>query len=108
MTSVSQASGGSYHHSNVNGSTVAQLTFSGSRVTFQYVSGNNRGKAQVYIENVLVDTIDQYSSKTTYNLTKVYSGLSAGAHTIKVLVSGLKNANAKDDDVSVDAFTVAP
>lgn len=103
--SNAHASGGTYHRSQVTGSQ-ASLTFIGKQVTLKYSKARNQGKAQVYIDNVPVDTIDQYSWTSAFQLSKTYGGLALGPHTVRIRVSGLKNQAATAYWITVDAFVV--
>lgn len=101
-----RASGGSYHRSKVTGAQ-ASLTFNGRQVTFKYGKGPNQGKAQVFIDNVLVETIDQYNRTSIFQQSKTYAGLSLGPHTIRILVTGVRNGASTNYMISVDAFIVS-
>jgi hypothetical protein len=92
------------HYSNVNGHT-ATFTFSGTGVRFISNKKANAGIAKVYIDNVLQQTIDNYSSTELFQqVTYEKTGLSSGSHTLKIEVTNTKNASATDYYISPDAF----
>jgi hypothetical protein len=82
-----------------------QYTFSGTEIRLVATKEANRGKSDVYIDGVFDVTLDQYSA-TTYYQQEIYTkaGLTSGAHTIKVVCKGQKNASATDYYVCIDAF----
>jgi thermitase len=100
-------SGGSTKYSNGTGAT-ATLTFNGTSVVLISCVTSNRGIAKVYIDGIYQQSVDLYSPSTQYQKA-VYtkSGLAAGAHTVKIEVSGTKNAASSNYYVDVDAFDVA-
>jgi beta propeller repeat protein len=100
-------SGGATKYTNSTGAS-ATLTFSGTSVTFLSCATSNRGIAKVYIDGVYQQDVDLYSATTQYQKA-VYtkSGLTSGAHTIKIEVSGIKNPSSSNYYVDVDAFDVS-
>ncbi|TJY42751.1 hypothetical protein E5161_07880 [Cohnella pontilimi] len=99
-------SGGNYHIASVTGS-FSQLTFNGNSVKLLSKTATNRGLADVYIDGVLIKTIDQYSSTTKYQV-KVFeaTGLADGQHTIKVVLTGQKQPASTSTEILIDAFVV--
>jgi hypothetical protein len=85
----------------------AMFTFVGTQVSWIAVKCSNRGIARVYIDGVLQGTVDLYNAATLYRQT-VYTSpvLADGTHTIKVEVTGTKNASATNTYIDVDAFDV--
>ena len=61
----------------------ATLEFEGSKVILTYTSYNNRGLMDVYIDNVKVGTIDQYSNNPKWQQTWSSANLTNGTHTVK-------------------------
>lgn len=90
---------GDMHHSFSPGSYV-EYSFTGTGVgVLGETFTNGATSVRVYIDGVLVDTIDQYS--TERKLREHFygkTGLSSGAHTIKLV-------NNAGGDLVVDAFT---
>ena len=98
--------GGSMRYSNtVNNSVTA--TFTGNNIHWITLKNGDLGKADVYIDDVLVDTVDLYAA-TAVSQADVFSrtNLSSGTHTIKVAVKGEKNSSSTNTYVVHDAFLV--
>lgn len=87
----------------------ASLTFAGSNITVKAIGAkrSDRGKVDIYVDNVLVTTIDMYSATTAYQST-IYqtSGLSSGQHTLTLRVTGTKNAASTASNIDLDCFDV--
>jgi hypothetical protein len=63
------------------------------------------GIANVFLDGRKVASVDQYADSTSYQRTLfTRTGLAPGRHTIQLVVSGSRNANAGDQRVYVDAF----
>jgi hypothetical protein len=99
--------GSTEHNGNIT-SNSAQLSFTGTGVQWIGAKYNSYGKANIYVDGVLkVNGIDQYSSTKQYQqVLYQITGLSSGAHTIKVEVAGTKNASSSGFYVNVDDFRV--
>jgi beta-galactosidase GanA len=83
-------------------------TFSGTAVQWIGPKNNNGGIAAVYIDGSQVATVDTYAAAGKEFQQVLYSttGLSAGSHTIKIVVTGQKNAASSAGTVVVDAINV--
>jgi uncharacterized protein YkwD len=102
--SNASASGGSYRRSNVTGST-AKFVFTGTGVRWIGIMSTTGGIANITIDGVRAGSVDQYAAATGFNRTLFQrTGLSAGAHTLQVSVSGTRNARATDQKTWIDAF----
>lgn len=98
--------GGRAIYSNTAGG-YAQLPFSGTGVRWYGLSDMNKGIAKVYIDGVMLQTVDTYSSITQFNkLLFQKTNLSSGNHTIKIEVTNTKNPSAAASFISVDSFEV--
>jgi serine protease len=104
-TSVN-ASGGTYRASGTAGA-FAQLTFSGTNVSWITAVGSGWGKAEVYIDGVDKGSVDLYAATGHWQTPKTYGGLSSGSHTIKVKVLGTKNVASTSTKVAIDSFIVS-
>lgn len=98
------ANGGSWRTSAVKNNT-ASFAFSGTSVTWLSNKGPSRGMAAVTIDGVSKGTVDLYSA-TPAAFSKAFGGLSTGAHTILIKVTGTRNAASTGTGVVVDGFTV--
>jgi len=95
---------GNTRHSNQAGSA-ASFTFTGADVSWAAQKGPDRGKAEVWLDGVRVETIDLYTASEQPRRI-VYSATldSDGPHTLEVRVLGTKRAASTDRRVDVDAF----
>lgn len=107
----SNTSNSSYFMSTGTYSTTAasysQFTFTSTNIKWYGVRGSDHGKADVYIDNVYDATVDCYGSGWTANyLLYTKTGLSPGAHTIKVVVRSDKNPSSTYRYVEIDSFDI--
>jgi subtilisin family serine protease len=104
--SNTNASGGTYRNS-ASTNAYASFTFTGNEVKLIGYKGPNQGKASLSIDGGTPVIVDLYSVSPLWQ-SEIYSktGLSAGAHTLKILVSGTRNSKSKGVNVAVDAFQV--
>lgn len=103
--SDANCSGGSYDYSSTSGNKV-EFTFTGTWVQWQTVTFSNRGYAAIYIDGVLKENVDCYSSSVKYGIRKTYAGLSDTSHTVRVQVTGTKNSQSSGYVVLHDRFKV--
>lgn len=99
-------SGGSAVLATDAGSQV-QFTFAGSG--FSWIGFNDpwSGIAQVYLDGALVATVDCYSATQKSQVTEyTASGLMAGNHTVRIVVTGTKDSQSAGAWVWVDAFNI--
>jgi hypothetical protein len=79
-------------------------TFDGTYVGFVSTEAAKRGKAEVWLDGSKVATLDLYSP-TKHAAMLVWSAdVSAGSHTVEVVMLGTKNASSGSTRVDVDAF----
>jgi hypothetical protein len=103
---AASASGGSYAVADLGGST-ASFTFTGTAITWHTVTGPGQGDANVYVDGVLNAAVDNYSATTRYKVARTVTGLTAGAHSLRIVVRGVKGAAAgTGTQVAVDDFEV--
>ncbi len=98
------SSGGGYA-SEDQANAVTVMAFRGTSITWTTVTGTTMGKAQVWIDNVLKATYDNYATATHYGVTRTLA-TTDGVHTVKVVVLGTHRAGAKGNRVVLDALTV--
>lgn len=93
---------GSFARTLTNGSSVT-LPFTGQSFSVIYKGGPSYRNMEVYIDNVLVATIDQRQDASKYKVLWDYPGqLSAGAHTLKlVFVTTSSTTNGSLDAVLI-------
>ncbi|MGI8928169.1 MAG: M4 family metallopeptidase [Candidatus Limnocylindrales bacterium] len=78
---------GSVRYSTVAGAK-ARFSFNGTEVAWISTRGSNRGKAKVYRDGVLVAKVDLVGSTSPRRIAFTATGLAAGPHSLKVIVSG--------------------
>ncbi|MFI5052880.1 MAG: Ig-like domain-containing protein, partial [Acidimicrobiia bacterium] len=95
-------SGGSSRYATGAGAS-ASYTFTGRSVAFVTALAWNRGAVKVYIDGVLVTTVDCYAATATYHdVAYARTWASSGTHTIKLVVVG----TAGRPRVDLDAIEV--
>ncbi|MDR4949950.1 S8 family serine peptidase [Neobacillus cucumis] len=100
-------SGGAAKYNSVKGNA-AEYKFTGEGLTVLGKTASNQGKADIYVDGVLVKTADLYSSTTKYKAT-LYSttSLSRGPHVVKVVNRGEKSTSSTGTTITLDAFVVS-
>ncbi len=68
---------------------------------------NNHGYADVYVDDVKQATVDSSGNQGQAVLFRA-TGLAAGAHTLKIVVTGTHAAGSTDNYVAVDAIDLPP
>lgn len=102
---TSAAWGGRYVRTDLAGDYVS-FTFRGTAVRWIGVTGPAFGRAAVYIDGVLVTTIDSYSAAARFRVGRSITGLADRRHTLVIVVLGTHRTGAKGSYVAVDGFTV--
>ncbi|WP_127583357.1 carboxypeptidase regulatory-like domain-containing protein [Paenibacillus koleovorans] len=104
-TNVSHYGGGAKLSNQVG--AYVDIPFYGTRAKVLSGVGTSRGKADVYVDGVLVTRIDTYSSSTKYQHEIYDTGsLSEGMHHVRLVVTGERNASATNAYISFDALRV--
>jgi hypothetical protein len=88
----------------------ATFTFTGTSVSWIGFRAPWAGIARVLVDGAFLAELDLYST-TEQAQTAVFNATNLAAdssHTLTVEVTGLKNANATDNAIVVDAFDVSP
>lgn len=102
-----QSSGQSITYSEKPGDTF-RIAFTGSAITYVFTKALNRGIAEARIDGGPPIRINQYSPSTQWQEKQRLGGLSPGAHTLEVRVSGEKDPASGGLFVDLDAFEVEP
>lgn len=101
-TTAASASGGSFRASSSAGAS-ATLAFSGRAVGLVTTLRPTGGAVQVWVDGVLISTIDTYSDTTVYRQVVFNRNwTSYGSHTIKLVVVGTPGRPS----VALDAFEI--
>ncbi|MCX7748383.1 MAG: anti-sigma factor domain-containing protein [Clostridia bacterium] len=84
----------------------AQFHFNGTGIIWYGAVGNNQGKADVYIDDVLDATVDCFSEEPLVGNIIIYKrvGLEMGEHTIKIVVKGENSSPSQDTEIIIDAL----
>lgn len=101
----SQGHGNTHIYFSQKGS--AEYEFTGDAISVYTKSGSGAGIANIYLDDVLVATDDQYSAAEQFNrrvYTKVFE--ETGTHKIRIETSGEKNVAASGITLNVDCFKV--
>ncbi|RIX52395.1 hypothetical protein D3P08_13010 [Paenibacillus nanensis] len=100
---------GTESFSNQPGAT-AELTFTGTAITFISALQPNHGRFDVYLDGELAaENIDGYAPSTIkQQVLFERDNLPGGVHTIKVVVKGTKNTASSNTIAMVDAFEYVP
>jgi putative Ca2+/H+ antiporter (TMEM165/GDT1 family) len=70
--------------------------------------GPNRGRMDIYLDGALQGTADTYSATWAQNQTlATISGLSAGNHTLRLVVRADRNPASSDTQIGIDSIRVS-
>ncbi len=86
------------------GGTSITIPFTGNSITWIYTQDLNRGQAQVFMDGVLVRTVDQYGG-LQYGTEEVFN-VTQGSHTLRIVVTRVKQTASTGFLAGVDAFRV--
>lgn len=92
-----------YHRSSTAGSAI---TFTVTGVSFGWLTSScpSCGIAEIYVDNVLVQTVDLYSPSVIWQYPVILTNLTNATHTVKIVVTGTKNASATAATILFDGF----
>ena len=95
-------------YSNNTGDSVT-VKFNGTQIGFYAARSSDSGKAAISIDGGAETTVDLYSATRQGNQSVYTSAvLASGNHTLKVRVTGTKNASSSGVFVSPDRVVVSP
>jgi hypothetical protein len=87
----------------------ATFTFTGTGVSWIGFSGPQTGIADVFLDGAFAKEVDMYApTEGPQHAVFTATGLAPGTHTLKVVVTGLKNTASSWFWVLIDAFDVIP
>jgi hypothetical protein len=97
----SRAYDGEFKQTKVTGSSVT-FTFTGQSFTIIYKAGSLYGKMDVYVDGILITTLNEYSSSTVNQKRWNYGGtLTVGTHRLKLVFVGPTSRRISLDGISV-------
>jgi lysozyme len=99
-----RASGGAVSASDLARSS-AQVTFRGTGVVWTTLRGRDQGRAAIYVDGLLVRTVDNYAPERMFGVARTVSGLVDGIHTLRIVVLGEARPAATGALVSIDRFS---
>lgn len=100
-----RASGGSFALAERIGAA-AELRFDGIGIDVVTVTGPNRGRARVTVDDVAVRVLDLYSPSRSFGVVERIDGLADGAHMLRIEVLGRRSRPSSGRSVAIDRFGV--
>ncbi|MCB9898832.1 MAG: hypothetical protein H6825_12580 [Planctomycetes bacterium] len=95
----------------VSGSTMAgdarRFRFLGDRLEWHVMAAPDAGLAEVWIDDVLEQTVDLYAPTDSFLSAFTRTWSSVGLHEVRIVATGLANPLASDARVFDDGFTVS-
>ena len=101
------ASGGTLGSSDLTRSS-AEVTFRGSGIDWITYRGPDQGRAEVYVDGLLIRTVDNYAASPAFGVARSIAGLADGVHTLRIVVLATARPAATGALVSVDRFSIVP
>jgi GH25 family lysozyme M1 (1,4-beta-N-acetylmuramidase) len=98
------ASAGSLAVADLGGAAIT-LRFDGTGIDWTTFVGPDRGTARVFVDDVLVDTVDLYAAGRA-GMVQQIRGFSDGRHTLRIVVTGSTGPDSDGTVVAVDRFEV--
>lgn len=93
-------------YSSTTGNTCT-FSFIGSRIRLYITKADNQGQANIYIDDVLIETVDGYAASIVASALAFDSGVIAqGEHTLKIEIAGTKNPSSSGYYFSLVTFDV--
>ena len=87
------------------GGASAQVSFRGTGIVWQTAVGPSHGHAAIYVDGAYDRTVDTRASMPHPHNVRI-AGLTAGVHTVRIVVLPTDDDASIDGAVSVDGFTV--
>jgi hypothetical protein len=82
------------------------LSFTGRKVGVLMQKAPDTGKAQIFVDGTLVQTVDTYASSIGQKKFLWNGFVAAGPHTVRVAWTGTKNKNSTGFDVPLDGIAI--
>ena len=101
------ASGGSLGSSDLARSS-AEVTFRGTGIDWFTYRGPDQGRAEVYVDGLLVRTVDNYAASPAFGVARSFTGLTDDIHTLRIVVLARARPAASGELVSIDRFSIVP
>ena len=107
QTSVVGATNNNWHQSTTIGDSM-QVRFSGKQIRVIYGKDSDLGTLAVYIDDVLVDTIDENASSAQHQQIWESNALSSGEHTLRLVHSSGTKVVLDGLTIFAEALPAAP
>jgi hypothetical protein len=95
--------GGRIHFTNQVGASV-EYTFAGTGIYFTALKYDDAGKAEVRIDDKVVEIVDMFGPFRDFTFVQKYEGLEPGGHTIKITLLEDKNPDSRDRHINISSF----
>jgi hypothetical protein len=96
---------GAYRISSAANAT-ASLSFDGKQFSFVTARGPAYGKAQIWVDGVLKQTVDLYKASQQWQYKVTVTGLTYGHHNVVIKVLGTKSPYSTGTGVVCDGFEI--
>jgi len=96
---------GGYRISHATNSFV-KFSFDGVQLTWTAARGPAYGKASIYIDGVLVRTVDFYRASQEWQYQVTISGLAYGNHIVVIKVLGQKDPASSGTGIVIDLLGI--
>lgn len=96
---------GGYRLSSIRNAT-ASFSFDGAQVSFITARGKSYGKVAIYVDGVLMKTVDLYRAAQQWQHKISITGLAYGHHNVVIKVLGTKNPASTGTGVVCDGFEI--
>jgi hypothetical protein len=104
-TQFQETYGHTLTYSNIPGASIG-FRFTGTSLTYVYTRASNRGIAEVWIDERLMDRLDLYAPETKWRSRSTYDALGPGTHTVRIRVTGQHSPQSSDCFVDLDGILV--
>jgi hypothetical protein len=84
------------------------VTFRGTGIDWFTARGPDQGRAKIYVDGLLVRTVDNYAASPAFGVARSISGFADGVHTLRIVVLATARPVATGALVSVDRFAIVP
>jgi GH25 family lysozyme M1 (1,4-beta-N-acetylmuramidase) len=84
----------------------ARLRFDGTGVSARLVRGPGMGRAQLWLDGVLLRTVDLYAAGVGVSTVDVAAGLADRSHVVRLVVVGTHRAASTGSAVAIDGWVV--
>lgn len=93
-------------NNTTNNGTGIEFSMYGDHFSVFYEGNPAGGVLAIYVDDVLVDTLDSYMVTLTRAQEKAITGLTLAEHTIKIVETNTKNASSGGKTVKIEALKI--